>query len=418
MAKFTCDICGGTIKMQANRTCVCQECGMEYDIEAIKAMINNNTSSSSVSSPVSRRPNKQISDSEVKPINRSKTSAVDYPLNSVTPNNREIDRNALLIYLNNVRTLETIIEKSKEKHDEIADEAMSKNSDLRELQHIASSKQPELPDEIPEPEKPIKPQEPHSSLYRILAIFFFTISILILIVSFITLKGTLIGGSIKPIIFILFSFLGPGIIFCVLIYREKNKYQKAKFEYYRKLEKYETEIKEYELNVRRATINYKAQIVKKLNIKENEYKKIETARDNLKAELNKFCKLLDNAYNANIIPLQFRNIEGVYYLYDYLSSSNQTLSEALMQANLEVIKQKLDNMIKLQAANVIQQAQANAKLDNIVQQNTQILKTAERTAANTELAAKYAAISAVNSEITKQLSQEQLAYQKADFWLK
>ena len=45
MANFVCDICGGAIKMQANKTGVCQGCGMEYDIEAIRAMAGqtNNT---------------------------------------------------------------------------------------------------------------------------------------------------------------------------------------------------------------------------------------------------------------------------------------------------------------------------------------------------------------------------------------
>lgn len=128
--------------------------------------------------------------------------------------------------------------------------------------------------------------------------------------------------------------------------------------------------------------------------------------------------LLQKAYDANIIPQQFRNIEGVYYLYDYLSTSNQSLSEALMQANLEAIKSKLDNMIKLQSAQIIQQAQTNARLDNIQAQNQRLQELSEATKNNTAVAAKYAQIAAVNAEVSLKLQAQQLAYQKAEFWLK
>ncbi len=138
----------------------------------------------------------------------------------------------------------------------------------------------------------------------------------------------------------------------------------------------------------------------------------------LNKEISSTIALLKKAYSANIIPLQFRNIEGVYYLYDYLSTSNQSLSEALMQANLEAIKSKLDNMIKLQSAQIIQQAQTNARLDNIQAQNQRLQELSEATMNNTAVAAKYAQIAAVNAEVSLKLQAQQLAYQKAEFWLK
>ena len=133
------------------------------------------------------------------------------------------------------------------------------------------------------------------------------------------------------------------------------------------------------------------------------------------ADIYKAQEQLDKAYGANIIPLQFRNIQGVYYLYDYISTSNQGLSEALMQCNLDAIKQKLDNVIQLQGKAIIQQAQANVA---IMKQNQQILETAQATMQNTAVAAKYAQIAAVNSTLALQLDSKQLAYQKANFWLK
>jgi hypothetical protein len=129
-------------------------------------------------------------------------------------------------------------------------------------------------------------------------------------------------------------------------------------------------------------------------------------------------EMLQKAYNANIIPLQFRTIEGVYYLYDYLSTSNQTLAEALLQANLEAIKQRLDQVIATQGKLIVEQQQTNAKLANIQATNQQILQNAQRTAANTAQAAQYAQIAATNTELLTKLNKKQLAYQRADFWLK
>lgn len=47
---INCKICGGQIKIQANMAGICQGCGIEYDIEAIRAMTGN-PSSRTISEP-------------------------------------------------------------------------------------------------------------------------------------------------------------------------------------------------------------------------------------------------------------------------------------------------------------------------------------------------------------------------------
>ena len=81
-----------------------------------------------------------------------------------------------------------------------------------------------------------------------------------------------------------------------------------------------------------------------------------------------------------------------------------------MQANLESIKQKLDDMIQIQSEQVIQQAQANAKLGKIIEISEDVRN-------NAAVAAKYAQITAVNSALNAKLAAKQLSYQKAEFWL-
>lgn len=124
----------------------------------------------------------------------------------------------------------------------------------------------------------------------------------------------------------------------------------------------------------------------------------------LQDDIAQASQLLEQAYAANIIPLHFRNIHGVYYLYDYLSTSNQSLSEALIQCNLDIIKMKLDDVIKVQSEQVVQQAITNAKLG-------QIYQLAEATMNNTAIAAKYAQIACNNGLLVQWLVSKQLAYQ-------
>ncbi|MBE6875476.1 MAG: hypothetical protein E7496_01930 [Ruminococcus sp.] len=159
---------------------------------------------------------------------------------------------------------------------------------------------------------------------------------------------------------------------------------------------------------------------------ELEIKKLEQEINQLIAEIeaeqNQLKSALSRAYSANIIPLQFRNIEGVYYLYDYLSTSQQSLQSALIQANLDAIKKKLDEIISNQGEMILQQAQTNKMLFSQNQQMIASLQRIQESAVNTEqnslVASQYAQISASNSETALIMQKEQLAYQKADYWMK
>jgi hypothetical protein len=199
-------------------------------------------------------------------------------------------------------------------------------------------------------------------------------------------------------------------------YRNKltDEYHHAMREYEQSLqdqETYEVDIKKY-----RETHDQKEQEITE------ERKTADQIVEDIETEMDEICDQLQQAYNANIIPLQFRNIQGIYYLYDYISTSNQGLSEALLQCNLEAIKEKLDNVIKQQGEAIVQQAQANVAL---YEQNQRILASlndlnskTDDIVSNTFVAAKYAQISATNSAVALKMQAKNLAYQRADFWLK
>lgn len=291
----------------------------------------------------------------------------------------ELERDALLVYLSNIRTLETLLYENNR-----TDKSL--DSKRLELEEEYRKKKEDKPVE------PVKAQEDSSGDKFRRGVFYTVIIAVGALMIFIGFhlggfSGVCIGGfgACMVVWTLLFMYSNSGVDRIIKDISERQE-------------------KDYEINIE----NYNKEI-SELEIKTNTYKeKISSAKGSIKADINKTQQLLNKAYDLNIIPLQFRNIEGVYYLYDYLSTSNESLTSALMQANLESIKSKLDQVIKMQGAMIIQQAQANKA---IFKQNEKILASMK----NVE---QYSKISAINSEIAVKLSAKQLAYQKAEFWLR
>lgn len=324
----------------------------------------------------------------------------------------EISREALLIYLDSLRTLETIIHESDRKTIEIKEKFSEKESSLKNT----IGEEPIDPSYIIDDyHKEIKTLS--KKIYLDIALIIICIIGIIvvwcpIIVSILRFKhrvGRLPKKSIdyyNPYIMATTFFVSATIV-CIwrLIYNisEKKSANKSYQRYISIKALYPENLAFYN--------NQKSRIMGELTDIQNKFDQQMTS---LTQETDEMLKLLKQAYSANIIPLQFRNIQGVYYLYDYLSTSSQSLSNALMQCNLDAIKQKLDEMINLQSEAIVQQAQANAAL---YEQNQRILETAQATMENTAVAAKYAQITAVNSELSLKLQKKQLAYQRMDFWL-
>ncbi len=377
MANFTCDICGGTIKMQGSQGGVCQTCGMEYDIEAIRAKVNAPQQSASQPAMVQ----------------------------SIPQNNQQgaIDRQALLIHLNDLRTMETILYESKNKRIKLDEKstAFRKNVEKVRVEY----------DRINHKANDINKQSENDYLSSsehikniIAAIILFIISgIIIAVVVYICIRN-----SNTEAIFPACLMAVPTILLGIKEILEDRSKKKEHRDLYRAKRK---DIKDLEASALAEKEKYESVYSQ---WKEDSM----TITNEIITEEQYTRGMLNKAYDANIIPLQFRTIEGVYYLYDYLSTSNQTLAEALLQANLEAIKQRLDQVIATQGKLIVEQQQTNAKLANIQQTNQQILETAKQTAANTAQAAQYAQIAATNTELIARLSNKQLAYQRADFWLK
>lgn len=201
-----------------------------------------------------------------------------------------------------------------------------------------------------------------------------SIGIIILIIA---IFMGVVGISTSTIEIIFTSFVSfVSAISCFVIYFKQKK---------------ETEI-DYNNSVR----NDRQRVEKEKKEKEqleNDYKNIEN-------ELTEAESLLQKSYSVNLIPLQYRNIQAIFYLYNYLSTSQENIQSALLQCNLEEVKIKMGTMIEQQSEMILEMAIQNAQLEEMKSQSRRLLNHAAQTERNTALAAQYAKIAANNAEAT------------------
>ena len=122
-------------------------------------------------------------------------------------------------------------------------------------------------------------------------------------------------------------------------------------------------------------------------------------RDGFQKNLDEAERVMEKAYSANVIPKQFRNLYAVYYLYEYLSTSQSTLESAMLHFDLNEIKAKLDSIIDQQEQIVLQNAISISQNDKIIEQNNNIIRSAMKIETNAERIAQYEAIQATNSGV-------------------
>lgn len=119
-------------------------------------------------------------------------------------------------------------------------------------------------------------------------------------------------------------------------------------------------------------------------------------------EKAKVLSLLGEYYDLNIIPSQYRNIASIYYIYDYMSTSNVSLEETLihehMENGIQRIVERLDYVINQNYEIIMQNRRLEVVNQQILQANQQMLKQLENIEEQAYLATQYAELAANYSE--------------------
>lgn len=91
--------------------------------------------------------------------------------------------------------------------------------------------------------------------------------------------------------------------------------------------------------------------------------------------------LLNNFYSMNILPEPYRNIQSVFYLYNYMSTSQESLSDAFLHERIENgvqrILAKLDQIVVQNEEIIFHQRIAESQNQQIIEYNCEILSKLE-----------------------------------------
>lgn len=115
-------------------------------------------------------------------------------------------------------------------------------------------------------------------------------------------------------------------------------------------------------------------------------------------QYSQIIALRDHNYSLNVLPKPYRNLAALIYIYEYMSTSNESLRDALLHEHLENgiqrILEKLDTIIAQNRVLIFQNRIAEAKSQTLIDQNAKMLSLLEQTEENTSEAKQYAELAA------------------------
>lgn len=133
----------------------------------------------------------------------------------------------------------------------------------------------------------------------------------------------------------------------------------------------------------------------------------------LKRQYNQVDTLLKNGYNLNLIPSPYRNLASLYYIYDYMSTSQASFEDTLMHEHMENgiqrILSRLDSIIAQNEQIIFQNRQLEAQNRQMIERTDRMLTSLQRTEQNTLEGKQYAQISA-------QHTQTIAVFKEMEFW--
>ena len=118
----------------------------------------------------------------------------------------------------------------------------------------------------------------------------------------------------------------------------------------------------------------------------------------LKSEKSKVEALLQSYYGLNILANPYRNLASVYYIFDYMSSCQDSLKETLihehMENGIQRILEKLDDVIRSNEEMILRTRVLESHSKRIIEQNEELLKSAERMNESNDLIVENTALTA------------------------
>lgn len=284
-----------------------------------------------------------------------------------------MDRNALLLYLQNVRDLEvaryvvgTSYQKTRSYYER----------EINSIQTIPNIK-----------EHPPFIEESGCGFY-----FWAVFSAICFLLTLVLLSGTVTYG-VPPWIWI--YIIGGVFSGCVAIKAKPHSRKELWKEYNEEIQKIDNSNREQQEIARRG-IEKRDQLSKEWQEKSDWYNK----------EYAKTTNLLNQFYNMNILASQYRNLASTVYIYDYMSTSQASLNDTLihehMENGIQRLEAKIDQVINRLDDLIYETRCANSEnklmVENQISQNEKMLCQLQSIASNSQDAAFYSQLASNYSE--------------------
>lgn len=108
--------------------------------------------------------------------------------------------------------------------------------------------------------------------------------------------------------------------------------------------------------------------------------------------------MLTSYYGQNILASQYRNLPALIYIYDYMSTSQESFRDTLIHEHMEngirKILDRLDTIISQNETIIFNQHRLEAQNNKMVYQNEEMLGSLQRAEQNTLAAAQYGELAA------------------------
>lgn len=281
-----------------------------------------------------------------------------------------MDRRALVLYLENVRDLEVarnivgrMYNRDKHSYDKAVKERNSKKYPIYSIPNFK--------------------YEPRGGGF----VFCAFMAIAYAIGSAFLITGMLLGkfGNMSGLV--LLFLLGAGFFYGLMTASDPGSKRKQEVAYLRKIDSLKRE------NEQAAAQN--AEISRSM---ESLYSEWRRKNDWYKNEYSRITDILQEFYSMNIIPKQYRKTSAAIYIYDFMSSSQETFQMALISNQIEDgirrIEAKLDIVIELVRENIyetrLMREENKRQVEKTISQNDRMLRELESIENNSYEASQYA----------------------------
>lgn len=309
----------------------------------------------------------------------------------------DLNRNAMIVYLNNMRIIETVLYQSRKARERMDSELSSLDAAEKNAQDRLKYARSNVTD------GKMTGDDKANTAWTVTMCIFAGAIVFLISLGLNWVLEEFLGFGGKHLILKFFQLVGLIIAIGGPIFYIKNGKTEAKDRQQHSISNVsdqEQALQEAQSRAQEAHRQYDAPLAK------------------ISEQIRTYENMRDNGYALNLIPYSSndatncRTLQGVLFLYEFMSTSRENFTTALAHYKYELIVNRLDTLIG-QVNSVI--SNQEAILRNQEQTLREIRNSGQRIGESLEAIRDYDSIIAQNSELQTAMNRESLYYQRVTY---